>query len=93
MNKTELIAAIAADTNLSKADATRALESTLKNLSDALARNESVQLIGFGSFSVTSRAERLGRNPATGEALTIKASKAPKFAAGKVLKDLINGTS
>ncbi|MGJ7606984.1 HU family DNA-binding protein [Variovorax sp. LT1R20] len=93
MNKAELIAAIAADTNLSKADATRALESTLKNLSDALARDESVQLIGFGSFSVTSRAERLGRNPATGEPLTIKASKMPKFTAGKALKDLVNATS
>lgn len=90
MNKTELIAAIAADANLSKADASRALDSTLENLSRALARGESVQLVGFGSFAVTSRAERAGRNPATGEAMTIKASKAPKFTAGKALKDLVN---
>lgn len=90
MNKTELIAAIAADTNLSKADAARALDSTLENLARALERGESVQLIGFGAFSVTHRAERTGRNPSTGEPLTIKAGNAPKFTAGKALKDLLN---
>ncbi|MCU7369510.1 HU family DNA-binding protein [Paucibacter sp. O1-1] len=90
MNKTELIASIAADTKLSKADASRALDSVLENLSQALARGESVQLIGFGAFGVSSRAERSGRNPATGKAMTIKASKVPKFTPGKVLKDRVN---
>ncbi|KQU85111.1 DNA-binding protein HU [Variovorax sp. Root318D1] len=91
MNKTELIAAIAEDTNLSKADAGRAFDSALEQLSRALVRGESVQLIGFGTFTVASRAERTGRNPSTGQPITIKASKSPKFAAGKALKDAING--
>ena len=90
MNKTELIAAIAEDTNLSKADAGRAFDSALEHLSRALVRGESVQLIGFGTFTVASRAERTGRNPSTGQPITIKASKSPKFAAGKALKDAIN---
>ncbi|MDP9929620.1 DNA-binding protein HU-beta [Variovorax paradoxus] len=90
MNKTELIAAIAEDTNLSKADAGRAFDSALEQLSRALVRGESVQLIGFGTFTVASRAERTGRNPSTGQPITIKASKSPKFAAGKALKDAIN---
>jgi DNA-binding protein HU-beta len=90
LNKTELIAAIAEDTNLSKADAGRAFESALENLSRALARGETVQLIGFGTFAVASRAERTGRNPSTGEQITIKASKSPKFTAGKALKDAVN---
>jgi DNA-binding protein HU-beta len=90
LNKTELIAAIAEDTNLSKADAGRAFDSALEQLSRALVRGESVQLIGFGTFTVASRAERTGRNPSTGQPITIKASKSPKFAAGKALKDAIN---
>lgn len=90
MNKTELIAAIAADTEFSKADAGRVLDSALENLAQALARGETVQLIGFGNFAVASRAERTGRNPSTGETMTIKASKAPKFTAGKALKDVVN---
>lgn len=90
MNKTDLIAAIAEDTNLSKADAGRAFDSALDHLSRALVRGEAVQLIGFGTFTVASRAERQGRNPSTGEAITIKASKSAKFAAGKALKDAIN---
>jgi DNA-binding protein HU-beta len=90
LNKTELIAAIAAETNLSKTDASRALDSVLENLSQALVRGDSVQLIGFGGFSVSSRAERTGRNPATGEAMTIKASKVPKFTPSKALKDRVN---
>ncbi len=90
MNKTELIAAVAAETDLSKADVSRALDSVLENLSKALVSGESVQLIGFGAFSVSSRAERSGRNPATGEAMTIKASKVPKFTPGKALKDRVN---
>ena len=90
MNKTELIAAIAADTDVSKADAGRVLDSALENLTRALARGDPVQLIGFGNFTVASRAERTGRNPSTGEQMTIKASKAPKFMAGKALKDAVN---
>jgi len=90
LNKTELIAAIAEDTNLSKADAGRAFDSALEHLSRALVRGDSVQLIGFGTFTVASRAERTGRNPSTGQPITIKASKSPKFAAGKALKDAIN---
>ena len=96
LNKTELIAAIAADTNLSKADAGRVLDSALENLTQALARGEVVQLIGFGNFTVASRAERTGRNPSTGEPMTIKASKAskaPKFTAGKALKDAVNASA
>ena len=79
MNKTELIAAIAADTSLSKADAGRMLDSALENLTQALARGEVVQLIGFGNFAVASRAERTGRNPSTGEPMTIKASTGRVF--------------
>jgi len=90
LNKTELIAAIAEDTNLSKADAGRAFDSALEQLSRALVRGESVQLIGFGTFTVASRAERTGRNPSTGQPITIKASKSPKFSAGKALKDAVN---
>jgi DNA-binding protein HU-beta len=90
LNKTELIAAIAADTNLTKADAARAFDSALEHLADALAKGESVQLVGFGNFTVSNRAERSGRNPSTGEPMTIKASKAVKFTAGKSLKDAVN---
>ncbi|MDZ4355824.1 MAG: HU family DNA-binding protein [Variovorax sp.] len=93
MNKTDLVAAIAADTDLSKIDAARALDSVIENLSRALARGDTVQLIGFGTFSVSDRPERSGRNPSTGEPMTIKASKAPKFSAGKALKDTINTAS
>ena len=90
MNKTELIAAIAADPNLTKADAARAFDSALEHLAGALAKGESVQLVGFGNFTVSNRAERSGRNPSTGEPMTIKASKAVKFTAGKSLKDAVN---
>ena len=90
MNKTELVAAIAADTNLSKADAARAFDSALEHLTAALAKGEAVQLIGFGNFAVANRPERTGRNPSTGEPMTIKASKAVKFTAGKALKDAVN---
>ena len=90
MNKTELIAAIAADTNLTKADAARAFDSALEHLAGALAKGESVQLVGFGNFTVSNRAERSGRNPSTGEPMTIKASKAVKFTAGEASKDAVN---
>lgn len=93
MNKTDLVAAIAADTDLSKIDAARALDSVIDNLSRALASGDTVQLIGFGTFTVSDRPERSGRNPSTGEPMTIKASKAPKFSAGKALKDAVNAAS
>jgi len=83
--------AIAADTNLTKADAARALDSALENLAGALAKGEGVQLVGFGNFIVSNRAERSGRNPPTGEPVTMKASKAVKFTAGKSLKHAVNG--
>lgn len=90
MNKTELIAAIAADTDISKADAGRVVDSALEQLTRAMAHGEAVQLIGFGSFTVAARAERSGRNPSTGEPMIIKASKSPKFTASKALKDAVN---
>lgn len=90
MNKTELIAAIADQTELSKKDAEAALKAFVDVVSEELKKGEKVQLVGFGTFEVSERAAREGRNPATGEAMTIKASKAPKFKAGKALKDLIN---
>ena len=90
MNKTELIAAIAADTNISKTDTARVVDAALEQLTSALARGEAVQLIGFGSFTVAARPERTGCNPSTGEPMTIKASKSPKFTAGKALKDAVN---
>lgn len=90
MNKAELVDAIAADADLSKAAAARALDSFIGNVTKALAAGDTVALIGFGSFSVTERQARTGRNPRTGEALDIKAARLPKFRAGKALKDAIN---
>ena len=90
MNKTELIEHIAADADISKAAATRALESALDTITSALKEGDAVSLVGFGTFEVSHREERNGRNPATGAAITIKASKAPKFRAGKALKDALN---
>lgn len=91
MNKTELIDAIAAKSDLSKAAAARALDSLTEIISDALSNGDSVSLIGFGTFSVGERAARVGRNPKTGEELKIAASKAPKFSAGSKLKAAVNG--
>ena len=90
MNKTELIAAIADQAELSKKDSEKALKAFIDVVTDELKKDHKVQLVGFGTFEVSQRAAREGRNPATGEAMTIKASKAPKFKAGKALKDLIN---
>ncbi len=90
MNKTDLIEHIAADADISKAAATRALESALDTITTALKKGDAVSLVGFGTFEVSQREERSGRNPATGAAITIKASKAPKFRAGKALKDALN---
>lgn len=90
MNKTELVAAIAEQTELSKKDAEKALKAFTDIVADELKKGEKVQLVGFGTFEVSERAAREGRNPQTGETMTIAASKAPKFKAGKALKDLVN---
>ncbi len=90
MNKTELIEAIAAEADLSKAAAGRALEAAMEAVIKALKKGDMVTLVGFGSFYVGKRAARTGRNPRTGESITIKAAKIPKFRAGKALKDGVN---
>ena len=89
MNKTELVAAVAAKAEISKKDAEKAVSAVLGAVEDALVNGEKVQLIGFGTFEVKKRAERTGRNPATGENITIPAAKLPVFKAGKGLKDEI----
>ena len=91
MNKIELIAAIAENAGLSRKDAEKALNATVSVLTNALAEGQKVQLSGFGTFEVREREARTGRNPATGEAVQIAASKAPSFKAGKNLKDAVNG--
>lgn len=91
MNKTELVAAMAEQTNLSKKDVEAVLKSFADVVSEELKNGGRVQLVGFGTFEVSERAAREGRNPQTGETMTIAASKAPKFKAGKALKDLVNG--
>ncbi len=91
MNKAELIAAIAEQANLTKADAGRALDGLTQAIENTLKAGESVTLVGFGSFEVRARAERSGRNPQTGAAITIAASKTPAFKPGKSLKDAVNG--
>ena len=90
MNKTELVAAIAESAELSKKDAEKALKAFVDVGADELKKGEKVQLVGFGTFEVSERAAREGRNPQTGEVMKIAASKAPKFKAGKALKDMIN---
>jgi len=90
MNKAELIDAVATSTDLSKADATRAVDAVIDNITETLRGGNSVTLVGFGTFEVRSRAARTGRNPQTGEAIQIKASKAPAFKAGKAFKDAVN---
>lgn len=90
MNKTELVAAIAEQAELSKKDSEKALKAFIDVVSDELKKGEKIQLVGFGTFEVIERAAREGRNPLTGEKMKIKASKAPKFKAGKALKDAIN---
>ena len=90
MNKTELIAAIAKKTDLSKKDAEKALKAATDTIAAELKKGEKVQLVGFGTFEVAKRAAREGRNPQTGKVMKIKASKAPKFKAGKALKDAVN---
>ncbi len=89
MNKTELIQAVAAATEMSKKDAEAAVMATFDAITNALVEGDKVQLVGFGSFEVKARAERTGRNPATKEIITIAASKVPAFKAGKALKDAV----
>ena len=89
MNKADLIEAIAKDANVSKADAGRALDSFTKRITRSLKKGENVTLVGFGTFSVSKRKARIGRNPQTGETIKIKAKKVPKFKAGKDLTDAI----
>lgn len=90
MNKSELIEAIANHSQLSKADAGRALDGLTKTIESALKNGETVTLVGFGSFEVKARAERKGRNPQNGAEITIAAAKVPGFKAGKTLKDVVN---
>ena len=90
MNKAELVAAMAEQAGLSKKDAEAALKAFTDVVSDELKNGGKVQLVGFGTFEVAERAARTGQNPQTGKAIEIPASKAPKFKAGKALKDSIN---
>ena len=90
MNKTELIAAIAEQAEISKKDSEKALKAFIDVITDQLKKGDKVQLVGFGTFEVSERAAREGRNPQTGKTMKIAACKAPKFKAGKALKDAIN---
>jgi DNA-binding protein HU-beta len=90
VNKTELIAAMAEKTELPKKDVEAALKAFEDVVSEELQKGEKVQIVGFGTFEVSERAAREGRNPQTGETIMIAASKTPKFKAGKALKDLVN---
>ena len=90
MNKAELVAAMADKAGLSKKDTEKALNAFVASVQEALVKKEKVQLIGFGTFEVKDRAARTGRNPQTGAAIKIAASKAPVFKVGKALKDAVN---
>ena len=90
MNKTELIDAVAEGADISKAAATRAVDTVLDSITAALAKGDQVTLVGFGTFTVKDRAARTGRNPRTGEPIQIAAAKVPGFKAGKALKDAVN---
>ena len=90
MNKTEFIAAVAEKAEISNKDSEKALKAFVDVVAEQLKAGDKVQLVGFGTFEVSERAAREGRNPQTGETMTIAACKAPKFKAGKALKDAIN---
>ena len=90
MNKTELVAAISEQANISKKAAEAALKAFTDTVAAELKKGEKIQLVGFGTFEVSERAAREGRNPQTGATMKIAATKAPKFKAGKALKDLVN---
>lgn len=89
MNKRELIAQVGKNANLSSADATHAVEAVLDAVREALVKGQTVALTGFGTFSVTRRAERIGRNPKTGEKVMVPAGRQAKFRASKILKDAV----
>ena len=90
MNKAELVAAVAEKAEISKKDAEAAVKAFTDVVAEELKKGEKIQLVGFGTFEVSERAERIGRNPQTKEEIKIPASKAPKFKAGKALKDYLN---
>ena len=90
MNKKELVAAVAEKTGMKKKDAVKAVEAVVGTITEAVVAGEKVQLVGFGTFEVSERAAREGRNPKTGEKMPIEASRTPKFKAGKALKDQVN---
>lgn len=90
MNKNDLVAAVADGSGLSKADAAKAVDAVFDSITGSLKGGTEVRLVGFGTFSVANRAATTGRNPRTGETIQIKASKQPKFKAGKGLKDAVN---
>jgi len=90
MNKTELIAAVAEKSGLSKKDADKAVNAMLDTIVEILTRDEKVQIVGFGTFEVRSRSERQGRDPRTNNPITIPASKSPAFKAGKAFKDAVD---
>lgn len=91
MNKGDLVAAVAASAGTTKVNADKAVEAVFSAIEAALKTGEEVRLVGFGSFSVAQRAAKQGRNPRTGAIVQIAAAKAPKFSAGKALKDAVNG--
>ena len=91
MNQADLIAAVAERAGLTKADAGKALEALIGSITDALKRGDEVRIAGFGTFGISERGERQGRNPQTGAPITIAASKAARFTAGKAVKDALNG--
>lgn len=90
MNKNDLISSVAADSGLSKADATKAVDAVFDSIEKSLKSGSEVRLVGFGTFSVADRKASTGRNPRTGESIQIPASKQPKFKAGKGLKEAVN---
>ncbi|MDC7783189.1 HU family DNA-binding protein [Priestia aryabhattai] len=89
MNKTELVDAVATKSELTKQDSKKAVDALFETISNTLAKEEKIQLVGFGTFEIRERAERTGRNPQTGEQMTIPASKSPAFKPGKELKEAV----
>ncbi|MEH7320217.1 HU family DNA-binding protein [Priestia megaterium] len=89
MNKTELVDAVATKSELTKQDSKKAVDALFETISNTLAKEEKIQLVGFGTFEIRERAERTGRNPQTGEQMTIRASKSPAFKPGKELKEAV----
>ncbi len=90
LNKSELVTAVASDAGLSQADASRAVDSVLSNVANALREGDEARIAGFGTFVVSAREARMGRNPRTGEAIEVQASKSVRFRPAKALKDLVN---